>query len=102
MMDASVNTIKMIIAAAIYLLVAIIVAAGLTLSGTDSMVGNAVSLPASYQEAGLTESGTEAAKDSVQRSGPPADDDRFEGLDAKRLVAPAVQVIIRSRPRIVF
>lgn len=102
MLDASVNTTKMMIAAAIYLLVALIVATGLTLRGSDAVAGNGASSPATYQQAGFNEGGTEKAKDSSRRAGGPADEGRFEGLDAKLLVEPAVQVIIRSRPRIVF
>ena len=102
MIDASHNSTKFIIAAAIYLMVAIMVAAGLTLRGASVLAENEGVAPAGYQQAGLHDSGTGAVREQAERSVQPADDGRFEVVDAKMLLEPTVQAIILSSTHIVF
>ena len=102
MTDANNSNIKMMIAAAIYLMMAFIVVAGLTLKGATITAANEALSPTIYQQADIQGDGRGEVAGDVARKERPTDDGRFDGINAKLLVAPAVQAVVRSAPRIVL
>ena len=102
MMDASDNMTKLVIATTIYLVVAIMVAAGLTVRGTSIAAGDERATGVGFQQAGLAHDHKGVPGNKEEDSAGPEDGGQFESLDAKALIAPAVQAIITSKRHIIF
>lgn len=102
MMDASDNMTKLLIAATIYLVVAIMVATGLTLRGASIVADNEGAAAASFQQVGLAHDGTGVLRDEDAGRTQPKGGGQFEGIGAKMLITPAVQAIIASKRHIIF